>query len=108
MSPRFLSRLAGLRDHPLVGEAAGIGLIGAVEIVSDKSLKTNFPPAKLAGPTIVRFIEDEGVIARPMLGDRIALCPPLIITAEEIDEMFDRFERGLNRGLDWAWSEGGR
>jgi 4-aminobutyrate--pyruvate transaminase len=108
VSPRFLSRLTSLRDHPLVGEAAGIGLIGAIEIVSDKSHKTNFPPEKLAAPTICRFIEEEGVIARPMLGDRIALCPPLIITEEEIDEMFDRFERGLSRGLDWAWSEGGQ
>jgi 4-aminobutyrate--pyruvate transaminase len=60
----------------------------------------------LAAATICRFIEDEGVIARPMLGDRIALCPPLIITEMEIDEMFDRFQRGLDRGLDWAWRAG--
>ncbi len=105
VSPRFLARLARLRDHPLVGEAAGIGLIGALEIVADKVRKTNFPSARLAGPTICRFIEEEGVIARPMLGDRIALCPPLVISEAEIDEMFDRFERGLSRGLEWAWNQ---
>lgn len=105
VSPRFLSRLGKLRDHPLVGEAAGIGLIGAVEIVADKAARTNFPPAKAAAPTICRFIEEEGVIARPMLGDRIGLCPPLVITEAEIDELFDRLERGLDRGLDWAWSD---
>jgi 4-aminobutyrate--pyruvate transaminase len=105
VSPRFLARLAKLRDHPLVGEAAGIGLIGALEIVADKMRKTNFPSARLAGPTICRFIEEEGVIARPMLGDRIALCPPLVISEAEIDEMFDRFERGLSRGLEWAWNQ---
>ena len=102
VSQRFLSRLSKLRDHPLVGEAAGIGLIGGIEIVADKAGKKNFPPTKLAAPTICRMIEEEGVIARPMLGDRIALCPPLIITEDEIDEMFDRFGRGLDRGLDWA------
>lgn len=107
VSPRFLNRLGKLRDHPLVGEAAGIGLLGAVEIVSDKVRRTNFPLAKASASTICRFIEEEGVIARPMLGDRIGLCPPLIITEAEIDEMFDRFERGLERGLDWAWSEPG-
>lgn len=107
VSPRFLSRLGKLRDHPLVGEAAGIGLLGAIEIVADKLNRTNFPPAKAAAPTICRFIEEQGVIARPMLGDRIGLCPPLVITEAEIDEMFDRFERGLERGLDWAWSEAG-
>ena len=105
VSPRFLDRLERLRDHPIVGEASGIGLIGGIEIVSDKSAKTNFPAAKLAAPTICRFIEEEGVIVRPMLGDRIGLCPPLVISETEIDEMFDRFERGLSRGLDWVWSE---
>jgi 4-aminobutyrate--pyruvate transaminase len=39
------------------------------------------------------------------MGDRIALCPPLIINESEIDEMFDRFERGLAKGLDWAKRE---
>jgi 4-aminobutyrate--pyruvate transaminase len=106
VAPRFQSRLSSLHEHPLVGEAAGIGLIGAVEIVADKRSRANFPPAMLAAATICRFIEDEGVIARPMLGDRIALCPPLIITEMEIDEMFDRFQRGLDRGLDWAWRAG--
>lgn len=105
VSPRFLSRLAKLRDHPLVGEATGVGLIGAIEIVADKPSRTNFPPAKTAAATICRFMEEEGIIARPMLGDRIGLCPPLIITESEIDEMFDRFQRGLDRGLDWAWAE---
>jgi 4-aminobutyrate--pyruvate transaminase len=101
VAPRFLSHLKQLREHPLVGEAAGVGLIGAVEIVSDKVTKSNFPAEKLVAATICKFIEEEGVIARPMLGDRIGLCPPLIINEAEIDEMFDRFTRGLARGLEW-------
>ncbi len=36
VTPRFQTRLQGLADHPLVGEARGVGLIGAVEIVADK------------------------------------------------------------------------
>ena len=40
-----------------------------------------------------------------MLGDRIAFCPPLVIDEAEIDELFDRFERALNKGLDWATKE---
>ncbi|HEX4080040.1 MAG TPA: aminotransferase [Rhizomicrobium sp.] len=106
IAPHFLARLAKLGEHPLVGEAAGVGLIGAVELVADKTTKTNFPVAKLAAATICKFAEEEGVIARPMLGDRIALCPPLIITEAEIDELFDRFTRGLDRGLDWVWQQG--
>jgi len=106
IAPHFLSRLAKLGEHPLVGEAAGVGLIGAIELVAGKKAKTSFPAANLAAVTICKFAEEEGVIARPMLGDRIALCPPLIITEAEIDELFDRLTRGLDRGLDWVWREG--
>ena len=106
VSPRFQKRLTKLAAHPLVGEAKGVGLIGGIEIVADKEAKKGFEPAKAAAAQIARFVEEEGVIARPMIGDRIALCPPLVITEAEIDELFDRFERGLATGLDWAKKEG--
>ena len=108
VAPRFLQRVSKLGDHPLVGEARGVGLIGGIEIVADKKTKQSFDPKKTAAIQIGKFIEEEGVIVRPLLGDRIALCPPLIITEAEIDELFDRFERGLAKGLDWATREGWR
>jgi 4-aminobutyrate--pyruvate transaminase len=108
VAPRFQKRLAKLAEHPLVGETQGIGLIAGIEIVADKATKTSFEPAKMAALTIARFIEEEGLITRPLLGDRIALCPPLVITEAEIDELFDRFERGLAKGLDWAKKEGAK
>jgi 4-aminobutyrate--pyruvate transaminase len=106
VSPVFLRRLKKLADHPLVGEANGVGLIGAVELVAGKGAKTAFDPAKGVAATIVRFSEEEGLIVRPLLGDRIAFCPPLVITEAEIDELFDRFERALAKGLDWAKGQG--
>jgi 4-aminobutyrate--pyruvate transaminase len=106
VAPLFLKRLAKLGEHPLVGEAKGIGLIGGIEIVADKKTRRSFEPAKTAAVQIGKFVEEEGVIARPLMGDRIALCPPLVITEAEIGELFDRFERGLDKGLDWAKREG--
>jgi 4-aminobutyrate--pyruvate transaminase len=106
IAPLFLKRLAGLVDHPLIGEARGIGLIGGIEIVADKKTKRNFEPAKAAAAQIAKLIEEEGVICRPLFGDRIALCPPLVISEAEIDELFDRFERGLAKALDWARRDG--
>jgi 4-aminobutyrate---pyruvate transaminase len=105
VAPRFAKRIAKLGEHPLVGEAVSVGLIGAIELVSDKQTKAGFDPAKTVAATIFGFAQEEGVISRPLLGDRLAFCPPLIITEAEIDELFDRFERGLNRGLDWARKE---
>ena len=41
----FLARLKALEDHPLVGEARGVGLIAGIELVADKKTKTRFDPA---------------------------------------------------------------
>jgi len=106
VAPTFARRLKKLADHPLVGDSNSVGLIGAVELVADKKTKANFEPAKAVAATIVRFCEEEGLIVRPLLGDRIAFCPPLVIAEAEIEELFDRFERGLAKGLDWAKSQG--
>src|SRR5262249_18391393 len=103
--PVFQKRLAKLADHPLVGEAMGVGLIGAVELVANKKTKQNFEPAKQAGVTLMNFAQDEGLIVRALLGDRIALCPPLVITEAEINDSFHRLERGLAKSLDWATRE---
>jgi 4-aminobutyrate--pyruvate transaminase len=105
VSPHFLKRLRALNDHPLVGEANGVGLIGGVELVADKKTKQSFDLAKQVGATVNNFALEEGLITRPMLNDRLAFCPPLVIDDAEIDEMFDRFDRALAKGLDWATRE---
>ena len=104
-APHFQARLRALGQHPLVGEARGRGLIGAVELVADKATKQSFAPAAGVGPRAVRFAEDEGLIVRFLAGDAVSLCPPLVITREEIDELFDRLGRALDRTLDWVRRE---
>src|SRR5579862_204109 len=105
VAPLFLKRLKALEDHPLVGEAVGVGLIGAVELVADKKARKNFDPTKQVAATVNNFALEEGLIVRPLLSDRIAFCPPLVIDEAETNEMFDRFERARAKGLDWAARE---
>jgi 4-aminobutyrate--pyruvate transaminase len=105
MAPQFKSRLAALGRHPLVGEARGYGLVGAVELVADKLSKRSFEPKAGVGPSAVRFAEAEGLLVRALAGDVVSFCPPLIITPQELDELFDRLERALDRTLDWATRE---
>jgi 4-aminobutyrate--pyruvate transaminase len=45
------------------------------------------------------------LIVRSVLGDVVTLSPPLVITAPEIEELFDRLERALDRTLDWVTRE---
>lgn len=107
VAPAFQSRLERLRDHPLVGESRYCGLMGAVEMVADKTTKRSFDPKKGVGAQVARFAQDEGAIVRAV-GDSIAFCPPMIISAAEIDELFDRFEKALNATEAWVAKEGHR
>lgn len=105
VAPHFQKRLKALADHPLIGEAVGIGLIGGVELVADKKNRTNFEPGRQAGATLAGFAQEAGLLVRAMLSDRLAFCPPLVIDESEIDEMFTRFETALAKTLDWAQRE---
>jgi 4-aminobutyrate---pyruvate transaminase len=103
--PGFQKRLRALADHPLVGEARGVGLVGGLELVADKATKRAFSPKQGVAPKAVFFGQQEGVIVRA-IGDTIAVCPPLIITAAEVDEMFDRITRAFDKTEDWVRKEG--
>ncbi len=97
VSPAFQSRLKALGDHPPVGEARGLGLIGALELVADKASKRAFDPVNGIGAKVAAAAEENGLMVRALGGDIIALCPPLIISEEEIGEMFDRLTRALEQ-----------
>jgi 4-aminobutyrate--pyruvate transaminase len=98
MGALFQARLHRLGDHRLVGEARGVGLIGAVELVADKEKKTPYPSQRGVGALCANRAQANGLIVRP-LGDSIAICPPLIISEKQIDELFTKLEVALNETL---------
>jgi 4-aminobutyrate--pyruvate transaminase len=102
---QFQARLKALGEHPLVGEARGLGLIGGLELVADKTTKRSFAPQNGVGARAAQFGEAEGLIVRSVLGDVMTLCPPLVISAPETDDMFDRLTRALDATLDWVTRE---
>jgi 4-aminobutyrate--pyruvate transaminase len=96
IAPHFQARLRALAAHPLVGEARGVGLVGAVEVVRDKAAKTPFDAALAVGPAVQAAVLEEGVILRA-IRDVVAVCPPLIIADEQIDTLFDALAKGLDK-----------
>jgi 4-aminobutyrate---pyruvate transaminase len=96
LAPQFQARLREFTGHAYVGEARGIGLIGALELVADKKSKAAFEKPGAAGARLAELCQEEGLIIRA-IGDIIAFCPPLVINSAEVDEMFDRFARALAR-----------
>jgi 4-aminobutyrate---pyruvate transaminase len=98
IAPRMQEGLRKFAAHPLVGEVRGIGLVGAIELVADKTTKAPFDWADGVGAFVIGRGHHYGLILRAM-GDAIAFCPPLIIQEGEIDLMFERFSQALNDTL---------
>ncbi|MFO1148735.1 MAG: aspartate aminotransferase family protein [Alsobacter sp.] len=96
MAEPFWRRLEPLRDHPLVGEVRGKGLVAGLELVADKATKRSFEAKSAIGAKATQAAQDEGLIVRN-LADTVAVCPPLIIREDEIDDMFDRLVRALDK-----------
>jgi 4-aminobutyrate--pyruvate transaminase len=101
----FQARLRSFSDHPLVGEVRGVGMIGALEFVSNKTTKAGFNPPGSIGTYCFERCHAHGLIPRN-LGDGIAFCPPLIITESQIDEIFDKFTLALHDTLEYVTREG--
>jgi 4-aminobutyrate--pyruvate transaminase len=100
VEPTFLGTLGALKDHPLVGDFRGCGLIGGFEIVKDKKTRKAYPAEAQVAARLDANARKNGLILR-FIGNRIALSPPLIITEPEIEEM----TRRLRAAMDATWSE---
>ena len=101
LTPHFQERLTNLNDHPLVGETRGRGFLAAFEMVKDKQTKTKFDATDGVGVKCMAACAEHGLILRA-LGDTLAICPPLILTSDQINELFDKIELALEDTLAHA------
>jgi 4-aminobutyrate---pyruvate transaminase len=106
VAPTFQRRLNALVDHPLGGEARGVGLLGGLELVKDKRTRQSFDGKIGLGARVVALAQEQGLIVRAVAGDTIGICPPLIITDDEINALFDMLETALDGAYVWAKAEG--
>lgn len=90
--------LRPLADHPLVGDVRGVGLIVSLDIVADKETRAMFDPALRVPAIIERNFKKHALILR-VIGNRIALSPPVIITESEVDELVSRLGDALDDTL---------
>ncbi|MDZ7627327.1 MAG: aminotransferase [Parvularculaceae bacterium] len=97
---KFQAGLAALQDHPLVGETRGVGLLGAIELVKNRQTRERWSATGATGVTCRGYCFASGVVMRAV-GETMFLCPPLIISDAEIDELFAR----VRRALDLTWRD---
>jgi putrescine aminotransferase len=93
--PYFNQRFATLGDHPLVGEARSIGLVGAIEIVADKTSNERFHKDLHAGSRCRDFCFQNGLVMRAV-GDGMIVSPPLVMEKAHVDELVEKAWRCLD------------
>ena len=96
----FQERLQSLDEHPLVGNVRGAGLLGAAELMADKDARTPFDGTRGVGVYCNERCEAHGLILRNLV-DTMAICPPLVITEDQVGELFDKLEAALDDTLNW-------
>jgi 4-aminobutyrate--pyruvate transaminase len=101
VSVHLQNGLRTLGRHELVGEARGVGMLGALELVPDKSAKKGFDKPGMIGGFFVQRAQQNGLIIRAV-GDAIAVAPPLIITDAQIDEMMTKLLKTLDETHSFA------
>lgn len=94
-APALAAMLARLGGHPLVGETRAVGGLGAIEIVAEPGTNRRFAPEGLAG-SVMRDAGIERGLMVWAVRDTVVMCPPLVITAEEIARMGDILAAALD------------
>lgn len=102
MGDALATRLNGLMQrYPLIGDVRGKGLLTAFELMADRGTKQPLPTALNAHSRLVDIAYDNGLIIYSRRtrggasGDHFLVCPPMIVTEAQLDEMTEMLDRSL-------------
>ena len=97
---RLMAGLESLRDHPLVGDVRGRGMLAAVELVTDKDKKTPLPASVKPATRLFDRAWEQGLIVRSFPQGIFGYAPPLCCTEAEIDAIVERTRTVLDQTLE--------
>lgn len=102
MGDALADRLRGLMQcYPMIGDVRGKGLLMAFELMADRTSKNALPATLNAHARLVDIAYDNGLIIYSRRtrggtsGDHFMICPPMIVTTDQLDEMADILDRSL-------------
>ncbi|MDQ0034179.1 adenosylmethionine-8-amino-7-oxononanoate aminotransferase [Variovorax boronicumulans] len=96
----FAAGLDALRTHPLVGDARHRGLLGALELVSDKASKRGFDAALGLSERISAAGYRNGLVFRSFGDHILGFAPALTFTEDEFAQLFARLKKTLDEVLE--------
>ncbi|MFY9212886.1 MAG: aspartate aminotransferase family protein [Aestuariivita sp.] len=95
-APYLKEKWESLLDHPMVGEAKIVGMMGSIALTPNKETRAKFA----SEPGTVGYITRERCFANNLVmrhvGDRMIISPPLVITPDEIDILISRARTSLD------------
>lgn len=94
LSPKFQDGIKAFSDSPIIGEIRGTGLIIGTEFTDNKSPNESFPPEWGIGAYFGAECEKHGMLVR-VSGDNIMMCPPFVITPDQLDELISIYGKAL-------------
>ncbi|KPA20310.1 Omega-amino acid--pyruvate aminotransferase [Shimia sp. SK013] len=105
-APYLKKKWEALADHPLVGEAKIVGMMGSIALTPNKESRAPFAAEKgTVGYKCREHCFANGLVMRHV-GDRMVISPPLVIKHEEIDMLIARATKALDQTFDQLKSEG--
>lgn len=100
-APHLKQQWESLADHPLVGEAKIIGMMGSIALTPNKATRAAFAAEAGTAGYICRERCFANNLVMRHVGDRMIISPPLVITPDEIDILVAR----ARTALDEAYAE---
>ena len=99
-----MRQLAGLKEHAIVGDVRGLGLMAGIEFVRDHATREPFPAETLVAKRVGQIALQNGLVTYPCAGmadgqrgDAICLFPPLIFTPQHVDELVSKLDQTLTQ-----------
>lgn len=102
MSPHFAAGLDALLDHPLVGDSRHRGLLGALELVSNKDSKQGFDASLKLSERIATAAYRNRLVFRAFGDNILGFAPALCYTEAEFALLFERLKQTLDDVLNEA------
>ena len=99
IGPYLQEQWRSLGEHELVGDTRMVGLMGAFEIVKNKTPVEKFEEKVGAGVVFRDTLMELGVCLRAV-GDTIICAPPFVLSHSEADELIEKTRTALDRVRD--------
>ncbi len=106
IGPYLKAKWEALVDHPMVGEAKIVGLMGSIALTPNKAKRAKFAAKEGTVGLITRERCFANNLVMRHVGDRMIISPPLSITHAEVDELITRARKSLDEAYERVKAEG--